>query len=371
MPKKDYYQILGVGKDANQEEIKKAFRQLARKYHPDVAGKESEEKFKEINEAFQVLNDPQKRAQYDQYGSSAFRSEDFSGSRWPSFDELFRDFGFGDIFDVFSGFRERGRAGPEEGADLRYDLEINLEDAFLGLTEKIDVPGFVACKTCDGTGAKHGSTKECPDCDGRGEVRKLRRSAFAQVVSIAACNRCNGSGQIIEKPCDDCKETGRVHRTKKIEVKIPRGVDDGSYLRVSGQGEAGHNGGSPGDLYVVIHVKRHTIFDRHESDLFCQATISLGQAILGSEIEIPTINGKAKLKIPAGTQSHTVFRLKGQGMPDLHSSRRGDQLVKIVVKIPENLNEKQKSVLRELVGSGAEKVETTKGFFERMREYIK
>lgn len=370
MTKKDYYKILGIDKNASQEEIKKAFRQLARKYHPDVAGKESEEKFKEINEAFQVLSDPQKRSQYDQFGSAAFRPEDFAGFRWPSFDELFRDFGFGDILDVFSGFKERTKTGPEEGADLRYDLEITLEDAFNGLTKKLDIPSFVECKTCDGSKAKYGYLKDCPNCDGTGEIRRIQRSAFAQVVNITPCNKCNGSGQIIEKPCDDCKGVGRIKKIKKIEVKIPRGADNGSYLRIAGQGEAGYNGGPPGDLYVVIHVEEHPIFDRHEDDLFCQTTVSLGQAVFGGEIEIPTINNKAKLKIPAGTQSHTVFRLKRQGMPNLHTSKRGDQLVKIIVKIPENLSEKQKKILKEFIDVSGEKVKTTKGFFEKMKEYI-
>lgn len=370
MAKKDYYQILGVNKNASQEEIKKAFRQLARKYHPDVAGKESEEKFKEINEAFQVLSEPQKRAQYDQFGSAAFKPEDFAGFRWASFNELFRDFGFGDIFDVFSEFRERTKTGPEEGADLRYDLEISLEDAFSGKIERIDVPTFVTCKTCNGTGAKHGSLKECSNCDGTGEVRRIQRSAFAQIVNITTCDKCNGSGQIVEKPCDDCGGVGRIKKIKKIEVKIPRGVDNGSYLRIAGQGEAGYNGGPSGDLYVVIHVKHHPVFDRYENDLFCQTTISLGQAIFGGEVEIPTMNDKAKLKVPSGTQSHTVFRLRDQGMPNLHTSKRGDQLVKIVVNIPEKLNEKQKKILKEFMGVSEERVKTTKGFFDKMKEYI-
>ncbi|MFQ6120747.1 MAG: molecular chaperone DnaJ [Methanosarcinales archaeon] len=369
MTKKDYYKILGVDKNASQEEIKKAFRHLARKYHPDVAGKESEEKFKEINEAFQVLNDPQKRAQYDQFGHAAFKPGDFAGFRWPNFDDLFRDFGFGDIFDVFSGFRERTRA-REQGADLKYDLEITLEEAFSGFSKKIEVPVFVICKSCEGTGAKHGSLKSCPECDGTGEIRRIQRSAFAQIVNIVTCNKCNGSGQIIEKPCEDCKGVGRIKKIKKIEVKIPRGVDNSSYLRITGQGEAGYNGGSPGDLYVVINVKPHPIFDRHENDLFCKTTISLGQAVFGSEIEIPTIKSKAKLKIPAGTQSHTVFRLKNQGMPDLHTNKRGDQLVKVVVKIPEKLDKNQKRLLKEFVKISGEKIKTTKGFFEKMKEYI-
>lgn len=370
MDKKDYYKILGIDKNASQEEIKKTFRHLARKYHPDVAGKESEEKFKEINEAFQVLNDPQKRAQYDQFGSAAFRPEDFAGFRRPSFDDLFRDFGLGDIFDVFSGFRERTRRGPERGADLKYDLEITIEEAFSGFSKKIEVPVFVICKSCEGTGAKHGSLKNCPECDGTGEIRRVQRTAFAQIVNIVACNKCGGSGQIIEKPCDSCGGAGRIRKTKTIEIKIPKGVDNGSYLRITGQGEAGYNGDPPGDLYIVINVKSHPIFDRRGNDLFCKTTISLGQAIFGDEIEIPTIKSKAKLKIPAGTQSHTVFRLKNQGMPDLHTNKRGDQLVKVIVKIPEKLDKTQRRLLKEFVKMGGEKIKTTRGFFDKMKEYI-
>ncbi len=369
MPKKDYYETLGVDKNASQEEIKRAFRQLARKYHPDVAGKESEEKFKEINEAFQVLGDPQKRAQYDQFGSAAFRPEDFAGFRWPSFEELFRDFGFGDIFDVFPDFSGKTRTRQEAGADLKYDVEITLEDAFHGMTRKIEVPAHETCMSCNGTGAKHGSLKKCPDCEGTGEIRKIQKSVFAHFVNITACRKCEGTGQIIEKPCDECRGKGRTAKLKKIEVKIPKGINTGSYLRIAGQGEAGRNGGPPGDLYVVVHVKEHPVFDRHENNLFCQTTIPLWHAILGSEIEIPTISGKAKLKIPPGTQSHTIFRLKGQGMPDLHTSKRGDQLVKVVVKIPDRLNEKQKKILNELAQL-QEETKTTKGFFEKMKERL-
>jgi molecular chaperone DnaJ len=342
MTKKDYYKILGVDKNATQEEIKRAFRQLARKYHPDVAGKESEEKFKEINEAFQVLSDPQKRAQYDQFGSEAFKPEDFT-FRWPSFDDLFRDFGFGDIFDVFSEFRERR---TEKGADLRYDLEISLEDAFYGKIEKIEIPTYILCKSCNGRGAK--DFKECPNCHGTGEIKRVERLAFTKIINITACNKCKGTGQIIEKPCDECKGVGRIKKMKKITIKIPRGVDTGSYLRVAGQGEESYNG-PPGDLYVVIHVKDHPIFKREKDNLFCEKTVSLGQAIFGDTIEIPTIDGKTELKIPSGTQSHTTFRLKGHGMPNLHSSKRGDMIVKIIVKIPEKLNEKQKKLLKEFI----------------------
>lgn len=368
MEKKDYYKILGVDRNASQEEIKKAFRQLARKYHPDVAGKESEEKFKEINEAYQVLSDPQKRAQYDQFGSAAFKPEDFDFT-WPSFDDLFRDLGFDDIFDVFSDFKEK-KYKSHQGADLRYDIEITLEDAFYGKVENLRIPTFVICKKCEGTGAKHGNLKNCPICNGTGEIRKIQRMVFTQIVNITTCNKCRGSGKVITEPCIDCNGKGRVSKIKNIEIKIPKGINNGHYLRVAGQGEAGYNGGPPGDLYIVVHIKEHPIFDRHEDDLFCQTTISLGQAIFGDEIEIPTINGKAKLKIPPGTQSHTIFRLKGLGMPNLHSSKRGDQLVKIIVKIPEKLNENQKRILKEFLESTSKEVKTTRGFFERMKEYI-
>jgi molecular chaperone DnaJ len=372
MAEKDYYKILEVGRDASQEEIKKAFRHLARKYHPDIAGKESEDKFKEINEAFQVLSDPEKRSQYDQYGQSAFRHGEFSGSRAQNFDDLFRDFGFGDIFDVFSGMgsgRSRQRE-PEEGADLKYEMEISLEDSFKGMAMKIEVPGHSECKSCKGTGAKPGFIKTCQQCGGSGHVRKVQKTAFIQFMTSGPCDRCGGMGKIIEKKCEDCDGRGRIKATKKIEIKIPRGIDDDSYLRISGQGEPGRRGGESGDLYVVIHVKPHDIFERRDNDLFCKTEISLSHAIFGGELQVPTISGKAVIRIPAGTQSHTVFRLRGQGMPDVHTGKRGDQLVKVVVKVPEKLSQKQKEMIRDFAKESGEEIKTTKGFFERMREHF-
>ncbi len=370
MTKKDYYKILGISKTASQEEIKKAFRHLARKYHPDIAGKDSEEKFKEINEAFQVLNDPQKRAQYDQFGHAAFKPGDFSGFRWSNFEDLFRDSGFGDIFDIFSGARGRTRNNPEQGEDLKYELEITLEDAFSGLDKKIKVPKVVLCEECGGSGAKPGSLKTCPKCQGSGRLRRVQRSAFAQLVNVVTCDECGGSGKITETPCKHCNGTGRIKKTSIITVKIPRGVDNESYLRVTGQGNAGYNGGPSGDLYVAINIKSHSIFDRYENDLFCKTTISLGQAIFGTEIEIPTIDGKAKLKIPVGTQSHTIFKLKNQGMPDVHTKKRGNQLVKVVVKIPDKLNKNQRIILQKFVDLNEEKIKTTKGFFDKIKKHI-
>jgi molecular chaperone DnaJ len=360
MAKRDYYDILGISKSASQDEIKKAFRQLAKKWHPDVNPdkKEAEERFKEINEAFQVLSDPQKRQQYDEYGHAAFKPEDFAGFRSFSFDDIFRNFGFGDIFRGF-GFDER-----EEGADIRYNIEITLEEAFNGLEKKIEVPHAVRCGTCKGTGAKPGFLNNCPECDGTGEIRRVSRSTFAQMVNITTCHKCGGRGKIATKECDECSGDGSVRRTKRIEVKIPKGIDDGQYLRISGEGEHGADGA--GDLYVAVSIKEHDIFERHKADLFCKTTIDLATAVLGGEVEVPTINGSAKIRITAGTQSHTVFRLRGQGMPYINSSRRGDQLVKVVVNIPEKLNKKQEQLLREFFAEG--KAETKKGFFEKLRE---
>ncbi len=370
MVKKDYYKILGVDRNASQEEIKRAFRHLARKYHPDVAGKESEEKFKEINEAFQVLSDPEKRARYDQFGTSAFKPGDFTDFRNFNFEDLFKDFGFGDIFDIFSESKNRRETRAEQGADLKYDIEISLEDAFHGLTKRIEVPMFVVCRACNGTGAKNGVLKECPACRGTGELRRIERSVFGQIINITTCSKCDGTGKIPVGTCRICRGMGRVKTVKKIKVKIPRGVDDGQNLRIVGEGEPGYRGGKPGDLYVVVHIRPHEIFERYENNLFCKTTISLGQAIFGGEITIPTINGRVKVKIPKGTQSHTVFRLKGQGMPDLHTHKRGDQMVKIIVEIPKKLNKRGETLLKEFIKEYGETIKTGKGFFEKMKEYF-
>jgi molecular chaperone DnaJ len=372
MEKRDYYEVLGVQRSASQDEIKSSFRQLARKHHPDLnpGDKDAEEKFKEVNEAFQVLSDQKKKAQYDQFGHAAFKPGDFSGSGTAGFDDLFRDFGFGDIFDVFTGSGRR--AARRGGADLRFDLEISLLDAYHGIKEKIEVPHYAVCAACQGTGAAPGFIKDCSVCNGTGQIRRFQRGAFGQVVNITPCTTCGGSGRIIERPCETCKGEGRVKKTKRIEVTIPRGIEDGQYLRIAGEGEPGEKGAHPGDLYVVVHVKDHDIFERHESDLFCKTIVDLGTAIFGGELEIPTLTGKATLKIPAGTQSHTVFRLTGQGMPHLNANRRGDELVKVVVEIPTHVSEKQTELLREAFSYKEEKkgVETKKGFFERLRECI-
>lgn len=370
--KKDYYEVLGIAKSASQEEIKKAFRHLARKWHPDVnpGNTEAEARFKEINEAYQVLNNPQKKAQYDQFGHTQFNQEDFSGFRTPNFDDLFRDFGFGDIFDVFSGFGRRARHGPEQGADLKYDMEISLEDAFQGVKKEVEVFHLTACETCGGSGAQKGFLKNCSSCQGVGEIKQVRRSAFGQMIHLSTCPDCSGSGKKIEKPCSTCDSKGRIKKTTKVEISLPKGVDNGSYLRVAGYGEAGYRGGPPGDLYVVIHIKPHDIFDRHEQDLFCKTSIDLGTAIFGGQIEVPTLNGSATIKVPQGTQSPTIFRLKGQGMPHTHTHRKGDQFVKVVVDVPVRLDTKQKRLLKEFFALHKGKTKTTKGFFDKMKEYF-
>ncbi|PWR75956.1 molecular chaperone DnaJ [Methanospirillum stamsii] len=347
MAKKDFYEILGVKKDASQDDLKKAFRHLARKYHPDLnqGSSEAEEKFKEVNEAYQVLSDPQKKAQYDQVGHADFKPGEYTQANPPSYDDLFRDFGLGDIFDAFS--TGTGRVRSRAGADLRYDIEISLTDAFYGTKNTVAVPHLITCNTCHGTGAQPGFARTCSTCKGTGEIRTIQKRGHQQVMNIAQCPECGGSGNIIEKPCNICQGRGVLQKTRKIEVTIPRGVEDKQFLRIAGEGEPGENQGPPGDLYAVVHVKKDISFERKGVDLYSSTIIGLKIAILGGEISVRTITGTASLKIPRGTQSHTLFRLREQGMPYLNTHKRGDLLVKIVVKIPEKLTPKQESLILE------------------------
>lgn len=344
MAEKDYYKILGVSKDASQEEIKKTFRQLARKYHPDVnqGNKESEEKFKEINEAFQVLGNPQKKTRYDQYGDSAFSAEDLAGFRSQrfNFDDLFSDFGFGNIFNIFANGRKQ-RGDYKEGNDLRYDLEIALEEAFTGIKKNIEILVREICKKCNGMGAEEKNLKECDKCGGIGELKTTRRQGFTQFVSVSQCDKCRGIGKIASKHCDTCKGTGEIEKRQKIEIKIPKGINHGQYLKIEGKGEPGRNAPS-GDLYIVVHIKEHSAFRREEENLFSDKNIDLITAVFGGKIEIKGIDKKIKLRIPPATQSHTSFRIKGQGMPFLNLRERGDLFVKIIVNIPRLKNDKEK-----------------------------
>ena len=347
MAKGDYYEILGVKKDASQDDLKKAFRQLARKYHPDLnkGSKEAEEKFKEINEAYQVLSDPQKKAQYDQVGQADFKPGEYTQAKTPAYEDLFRDFGLGDIFDAFSGGSRRAK--QRAGADLRYDIEISLPDAFYGTKNTVAVPHYSACGACHGTGAEPGYLRECPTCRGTGEIRHPQQMGNRQVMNIAQCPDCGGSGKRIEKPCGTCHGKGALQKTRRIDVTIPRGVENGQFLRIAGEGEPGENHGPSGDLYVVVQVKKHDRFERRGADLYSTNSVSLKTALLGSDITVPTITGTALLKIPHGTQSHTLFRLREQGMSSLNADKRGDLLVKIVVHIPENLTKKQEELIAE------------------------
>ncbi|MGQ9469665.1 MAG: molecular chaperone DnaJ [Nitrososphaerales archaeon] len=361
--KKDYYEVLGVSRNATQEEVKNAYRKLALQYHPDRnKSPDAEEKFKEISEAYAVLSDEEKRRQYDMFGhagiDSRYTREDIF--RGVDFDEIFRDLGFGfggfdRIFDMFFGGREQ--YAPEKGYDLRYDLEISLEDAFKGLKTEIEIPRNERCDVCKGIGSRPGTEpKKCPKCHGTGQIQYTRTSGFTRFVQITTCDRCNGRKVIIENPCKECRGSGIVKRYRKIRIDVPPGVDTGYSLRLRGEGEASIKGGNPGDLYVVISVKPHKFFKRDGDDIFYDAQIGFAQSALGSEIEVPTLDGIARIKIPQGTQNGTVFRLKGKGMPRIRGFGRGDELVRVTIRTPKNLTDRQKKLLLELAKELGEEI---------------
>lgn len=350
MASKDYYEVLGLQKGASDDEIKKAFRKLAIKYHPDKnqGNEEAEAKFKEINEAYQVLSDPEKKARYDQFGTADFDGSGFgAGGFGGGFD--FSDMGgFGDIFESFfgGGGSSRRRNGPVKGADIEYSLNLTFEEAIFGVEKEITINRSENCEDCRGTGAKAGtSPKTCPVCNGSGQVRVQRQTPLGSFVSTSACDKCGGKGSVVETPCSTCAGRGKVRKSRKINVKIPAGVDTGNVMPLRGQGEHGSNDGPPGDLYIRINVARSSKFDRRGNDIFIDAHISMGKAALGTEITVPTVDGDVKYTVPAGTQSGTMFRLKGKGVPRVNSSGRGDQYVKVIVDIPKNLTAKQKEAL--------------------------
>ena len=363
MSKKDYYEVLGVHKNASESELKKAFRRLAVKYHPDKNrdDKASEEKFKEINEAYEVVSDPQKRATYDQFGHS------MGGQGGGGFsDSGFGSGGFGDIFeDVFGDFFGGGggrRSSGQRGSDLRYNMNISFEEAAFGKETTIKIPSAENCSHCNGSGGK---TETCSRCKGSGQIR-MQQGFFAV---NRPCSHCSGRGRIIIDPCVKCRGKGRIEITKTLSVKIPAGIDSGMRLRVSGEGEPGVGGAPAGDLYVVIEVDEHPFFMREENELVCELPISFAQAALGDEIEAPTLNGKVRLKIPAGSQPGKVLRLKGKGFPDARGYGRGDQHIVLKVEIPRKLTERQKELLREFEEeSGEESNPMRKGFFDKVKE---
>jgi len=359
---RDYYRILEIDRNATDADIKKAFRRLALKYHPDrnPGDKECEEKFKEINEAYSCLSDPQKRANYDAFGTTEGIRPDFGfGDFAPNFGDI-----FGDIFEDFFGtFTGRKRARPTKGADLRYDIELNLSEAVFGTEKIINVPRWETCSSCKGNGAKDGKDiATCHTCKGSGHTR-LQQGFF----SISrTCSQCSGSGRIIINPCVECKGTGKIKRKRSVSIKVPPGVDTGIRLRVSGEGEAGSFGGPPGDLYVVINVAPHPFFKRKGNDLHCEVPISFTKAVLGAEIEVPTIDGKTFIKIPAGTPSGRVFHLKGKGVPKLGAHGRGDQFVTVYVDVPKKLTPRQKELLEEFASISGDEV--SKGFMDKIKD---
>ncbi|MBI1935392.1 molecular chaperone DnaJ [Candidatus Woesearchaeota archaeon] len=365
---KDYYKILGVGKNASKEEIKSAYKKLAKQYHPDLnKSPDAAEKFKEINEAAAVLGDDSKRSQYDQFGAAGpqFQGGGFSGFDFSDFMSESGGFGF-DFDSIFENFfggggRGSGRARRRQrGSDLRYDMEIELEDAAFGATKTISIPRMEECEKCQGTGAESKSdVVTCDECGGRGVSTRTQRTPFGMFQTTTTCRKCRGQGKYIKNECPECDGRGAVQRTRKIEVKIPAGAVDGTNLRIQGGGEAGERETSSGDLYIVIHVKPHEIFERHGNDIYIKAHVPFAAAALGGEIEVPTLKGKASLKIPEGTQSNTVFRMRHQGIPDLHSHHVGDENVEVIISVPEKLTKKQKKLLEDFEKENKEK----KGMF--------
>lgn len=348
MAKQDYYELLGVSRDASDRDIKRAYRKLAMKYHPDrnPGDKEAEDKFKEISEAYEVLSDAQKKAAYDQFGHAGVDGQagGFGGGGFGGdFSDIFGDV-FGDIFGGGGGGGGRRRSSVQRGADLRYNLDLTLEEAVRGCEKTLHVPTMVGCEVCGGSGAKKGtSAKTCPTCNGHGQVRM--QQGFFSVQQT--CPTCHGDGKIISDPCDSCHGQGRVEETKTLQVKIPAGVDTGDRIRLAGEGEAGTHGGPAGDLYVQVNVREHPIFQRDGKHLYCEAPISFVDAALGGELDVPTLDGRVKLKIPAETQTGKLFRLRGKGISPVRGGSTGDLLVRVVVETPVKLNSKQKELLRE------------------------
>ena len=370
--KRDYYEVLGVSRSADQEQLKRAFRKLALEFHPDRNPNkpEAEVRFKEASEAYEVLSDPQKRRSYDMFGHAGVGAAS-GGSPFGGFE----GFGFGDIFDTFfggaAGAGARQRQRVVRGDDLRYDLTISFDDAFTGTDKEIDVPRLVACDRCAGSGAEPGSGLDtCSVCGGSGQIRRAAQSIFGQVVNIVACNNCRGEGRVLQKPCTQCRGQGRMEQTRRLKIKIPPGVDTGSQIRLSGEGEAGYRGGPQGDLYIVLRVKPHPQLERREQDVVYELRVNVVQAALGDRIEIPTLDGSVEITIPAGTQYGQTFRLPGKGMPHVRNGRRGDQFVVVQVVVPKDLTPEQKSLLRKVGGLTGRPEKVSKSFFEKLKDAI-
>ena len=368
--KRDYYEVLGVGRSATNDELKRAFRKLAMQYHPDRNPDDpmAAERFKECSEAYEVLSDPEKRRSYDMFGHAGVTPG--AGAGFGGFE----GFGFGDIFDTFFGGGAAGgrnRRRSTRGEDLRYDLTISFEEAFTGIEKLIDVPRLVSCETCTGTGAQPGtSTETCGSCGGSGQVRRQAQSIFGAVVNITTCPSCGGEGRILRSPCADCRGQGRRQQQRRLRITIPPGVDTGSQVRLSGEGEAGFRGGPPGDLYVVLRVRPHAQLRRQDQDVIYELRVNMIQAALGDTIEVPTLEGPVEITIPSGTQYGQTFRLPAKGMPSLRGGRRGDEFVTVQIVVPKDLNGEQRALLRKVGGLTGKPEKVSRGFFEKLRDAI-
>jgi len=375
--KRDYYEVLGISKGASEDEIKKAYKKLARKYHPDLNpdNKEAEEKFKEVNEAYEILSDPNKRSRYDQFGFAGVDPSYGGGAGGAGFDG---GFDFGDLGDIFGSFFGGGFGGgrrtnpnaPQRGESIRLSLTIGFEEAAFGCEKEVSVERMEQCGTCHGSGCAAGTTPEiCPDCHGTGTVQVRRQTPMGVFATSAPCGKCGGKGKIIHQPCPDCRGTGAVRRKKTIQVSVPAGIDNGQTISIRGQGHAGKNGGPAGDLLVTITVRPHELFRREGTSVLCEAPITFAQAVLGAELEIPTIDGKVKYDLPEGTQSGTTFRLKGKGIPAINGRGRGDQYVTVYIETPRNLNREQKEALKKFAESvGDNNYEERRKFFKKFKK---
>ena len=373
--KRDYYEVLGVTKGASEDEIKKAYKKMARKYHPDLnpGDKDAEEHFKEVNEAYEVLSDPDKKARYDQNGHAGVDPNFGAGAGFDG------NFDFGDLGDIFGSFFGGGFGGggrrtnpnaPQRGESIRMSLAISFEEAAFGCEKAVTVERLEQCETCHGNGCAPGTTPEvCPDCRGTGQVQVRRQTPMGVFATSSPCPKCGGKGQIIHQPCKDCHGSGTVRRRKTIQASIPAGIDNGQTISIRGQGNAGKNGGPAGDLLITITVRPHELFRREGTSVLCEAPITFTQAVLGAELEIPTIDGKVKYTLPEGTQSGTTFRLKGKGIPSINGRGRGDQYVTVYIETPRNLNKEQKEALKKFAESvGESNYEERKKFFKKFKK---
>lgn len=377
--KRDYYEVLGVSKGASDEEIKKAYRSVAKKYHPDLNpnNKEAEVKFKEVNEAYEVLSDANKRANYDQFGHAGVDPNFGAGSGFGGYGSGFGGFDVSDIFESFfgSGFGGFGsgqssrRSGPKKGADIRLNMSVTFEEAAFGCDKEIAVGRHEACDTCGGSGAKKGtSPKTCPTCKGSGQVRNVSHTPFGNITNIITCTACGGVGQTIPNPCEVCNGSGKIKKKRKIKFSIPAGIDEGQTISIRGEGEGGTRGGPKGDLYITINITKHKLFERRGYDVMFEMPITFVQAALGAKTNVPTLDGTVEYFIPEGTQTGTVFKFKGKGIPHLRGRGRGDQYVKVIVEVPKNLSREQKELLRkfEAIDNGKSN-QTFKEFMNKFR----